>query len=101
MNRTKFFNKVVVGGIEEIDLLYHNLSEFKMKYDPVYYRVDIHDINRPDLISYRNYGTVGYWWVICLVNSIQNPFEDIEIGDIIKIPNRLDIYDFNKKYRMR
>ena len=101
MDRTKFFNKITVRGIEELDFLHHNLSKFKMKYTPVYYRIDIHDINRPDLISYKNYGTIQYWWIICLINGIFNPFEDIKVGDIIKIPNKLDIYDFHKKYRMR
>lgn len=101
MNRTKFYKKTVVNNIQEVDLLYHNLSEFKMKYDPDYYRTDTTDAMRPDLISYRNYGTIRYWWIICLVNSIQNPFNDITVGMILKIPNILDIYDFYKSYKMR
>lgn len=101
MNRTKFYNKTVVNNIQEVDLLYHNLSKFKMKYDPTYYRADTTDVMRPDLISYKNYGTIRYWWIVCLVNNIHNPFSDITVGAIIKIPNILDIYDFYKLYRIR
>jgi hypothetical protein len=31
----------------------------------------IADGDRPDLISYRLYGSVDYWWTILLLNSIQ------------------------------
>ena len=101
MNRTKFYKKVVISDIQELDLLYHNLSKFKMKYNPDYYRVDATDGMRPDLISFKSYGTVRYWWIVCLVNGIQNPFSDIAVGEILEIPNILDIYDFYKTYRVR
>jgi len=106
MNRTKFFQKstVTVGtdSIEEFDYLYNNLSKLDLKYDPSYYRIDASDIAKgPGLISFRNYGTVRYWWVLCIINDIANILEDMTIGDIWKIPNQLDIYDFYKKYSLR
>ena len=62
---------------------------------------DIEDIS-PDLItvyevaegdtwtniSYRNFGTIKLWWLICKFNNIKNPFEEIEAGKIIKIPSK-------------
>ena len=41
---------------------------------------------RADLLSYEAYGTVSYWWLICLANGIQNPFEELTAGKQIKIP---------------
>lgn len=41
---------------------------------------------RPDLISYKAYGTVDLWWVIYEYNKIRDPFFDIQIGQTLKIP---------------
>jgi len=101
MKRTIFYNKIVVGTVEELDFLWHSLSEFKMKYTPSHYRVDDSDIPDPALISYRVYGDVGFWWVVLLVNGIENPLAELEPGMILEIPNKLDIYDFQRKWRVR
>jgi hypothetical protein len=90
-----------VDGKDEIDFLYNNLSKFKLHYQESYYRITEPDLLRPDLISYQYYNTVDFWWVIMLVNNIQNPLTDLEIGMLIKVPNILDIYEFNKLYRVR
>ena len=39
-------------------------------------------------ISYRNFGTIKLWWLICKFNNIKNQFEEIEAGKIIKIPSK-------------
>jgi len=101
MKRTIFYNKVMVDTVEELDFLWNSLSEFKMKYTPSYYRVDDSDIPDPALISYRVYGDVGFWWVVLLVNGIENPLIELEPGMILEIPNKLDIYDFQRKWRVR
>jgi hypothetical protein len=105
MNRTKFYNRTVVevNGIDtpELDFLHNQLSSFVMNHQISYYRVDEHDVARPDLISYENYGTVRYWWIICLVNEIENPFIGIAVGDILQIPHISDIFAFYKRYRAR
>lgn len=38
-----------------------------------------------DTISHKIYKTPHLWWVVALINNIQNPFEDLEIGDNIKV----------------
>ena len=72
-----------------------------MNYEASYYRVDAVDYMRPDLVSYKSYGTVDYWWVILLVNNIDDAFHEIEVGSLLIIPNVLDIYDFSKNYKIR
>jgi len=37
-------------------------------------------------ISYKKYGTIDLWWMICLVNKVQNPLAPLNSGDIIRIP---------------
>jgi len=101
MDRTKFYNVVTIDGIEELDYLHNNLSKFTTFYPVSYYIVKEVDLVRPDLISYRLYGDVGYWWLLMKLNGIEDIFNDLEVGKVLKIPNLLDIYTFYKKYRMR
>lgn len=44
-------------------------------------------------LSFDNYGTIEYWWLICKFNNIYNPVDLPTEGDIIKIP----IADIAKK----
>ena len=44
------------------------------------------DYIRIDNIAYKYYGRVDYWWAIAQVNDIQNPLENIAIGDTLFIP---------------
>ena len=101
MNRTNFYNVVTVSDTQELDHLWNSLSGFEMKYTPNYYRVEVADLMRPDLISYKNYGTVEFWWVLCLVNKVDDPLSDLTVGQILAIPAQQDIYDFQRKYRVR
>jgi len=101
VDRTKFFVVEKVDGADELDFLHNSLSRFEMKYPPSYYRVTDQDLMRPDMISYYNYGTVAYWWVICLVNGVHSPLTDLEVGQLLVIPHILDVYEFGRKWRVR
>lgn len=37
-------------------------------------------------ISYKLYKTINVWWVICLVNQINNPTLPLEAGTVLKVP---------------
>jgi hypothetical protein len=93
--------KFTVDGVSQLDFLYNPLSKFEMTYDPDYYRVIGEDDMRADKISDKAYGTPEFWWVVLLVNDLDNPFLDIDPGTVLTIPNRIDIYNFQKKYRLR
>ena len=103
MDRTLFYQRLYNNDTTsfELDFLWSNMDKFKMNYVPAYYRVTNQDIKRPDLISYKMYGTINYWWVICLANDIDSPLEDIAVGTLLKIPNQIDIYNFIRKYQIR
>ena len=42
--------------------------------------------NRPDNISNIFYNTPGYWWYPMQYNNYFDPFEDLNPGDFIDIP---------------
>lgn len=101
MDRTTFYHELTVFDIKELDHLWNSLSGFEMQYQPTYYRVTSSDFMRPDIVSFRSYGVVEFWWVICLVNGITNPLTELVEGIVLTIPNKLDIYNFQRKYRLR
>jgi len=101
MKRTKFYNIVTVEEINELDFLWNSLSDFTTEYAVDYYRIVANDSMRPDLISYKCYGTVDFWWLILVFNGIENPFTDLVEGMILQIPNKLDIYNFQRKFMIR
>ena len=101
MKRTLFYQKFTTDGVEELDFLYNPLSDFKTEYEVKYYRVNDSDVPDPWLISYRCYGTVAFWWILLVVNEIQDPFSELTPGLLLKVPNVLDIYKFQRKSRVR
>jgi len=101
MIRTNFYYIERNDDIDEYDYLHNNLTKFKMNYKSSYYRIEQDDLMRPDLISYKIYGTIAYWWLIMMINGIQNPLKDMELGALLQIPNILDIYEFQKKWTVR
>ncbi len=44
------------------------------------------DLDRPDLISYRYYGTIEKWWVVLDYNNVTDPFS-LQVGDRLRIPD--------------
>lgn len=69
---TKFFNIFRAFNNRELDVRYFDIHE--LDYEDWW-----------DFLSYKYYGTPYLWWVILLVNDIENPFEFPEAGTNIKI----------------
>lgn len=44
--------------------------------------------NRLDLISNNFYGTPNLWWVIAMVNDINDPMLGVDIGTKLRIPTK-------------
>lgn len=100
-DRTNFYNIVTVNGVQEFDFLNNTLSYFVMNYPVSYYQVNESDLMRPDMISYKCYNQCcDYWWIICFVNQIENPFTDFFTGQILTVPNFQDIINFFRLYKL-
>ena len=50
------------------------------------------DENRPDLISWRIYGTTQHWWILMLYNR-KWFFQDVNLGDVFEYPSLQSIED--------
>ena len=45
-------------------------------------------LSRPDLMSYKAYGTPDLWWVIYEFNGIKDPLFELKLGTILRIPEK-------------
>jgi len=43
-------------------------------------------LKRPDLISNNAYGTPDLWWVIYEFNGIKDPLFELQLGQVLRIP---------------
>lgn len=48
--------------------------------------------NRLDIISCRYYKSPIMWWVIAIANNIIDPFSEVPIGTVLRIPALTSIY---------
>jgi hypothetical protein len=101
VDRTLLYKIMTVDGVDELDYLSNTLSNFRMTYPTSVYTVVESDLGRPDLISYSVYGSVGYWWLILLVNDVIDPFNGLTVGQELIIPSLLDVYEFQRSNRLR
>jgi len=72
-----------IVNADKFDVLLDDLDtaySYEVGYIPAGYA------HRPDLISNLFYGTPKNWWLLMLVNSINDPFEGFNEGDRILIP---------------
>jgi hypothetical protein len=81
-HKGKVSNSIVGNQKQEFRLrLMENMLEYETVVVPVGYE------HRPDLISNVFYGTPLFWFLILEYNNIADPFQGLNVGDIIKIPN--------------
>jgi hypothetical protein len=53
--------------------------------DPVYFITYNMDVDIPWVVlSYKIYGTLNLWWLLCLVNNIQDATKNPELGSKVK-----------------
>jgi hypothetical protein len=99
--RSKFYDRNLINGINENDLVMNKFNEFKFTRRYTFYEVRSDDIQRPDLISLRVYGRTNFWWIIMKVNGIEDVWNDIETGRLLAIPNISDIEEYVLKNRSK
>lgn len=75
------------GNTETIANIFNSLTVRGSFLDD-YQNYEVYEIEQKDTwegISYNTYGSVNLWWLLCLVNEIQDPFEQLEVGKRIKL----------------
>ena len=98
-DRFVLFQKVAIDSNTEYDYIKSSLNDMelstieKMRLDAVY-------AFRPDLISFKYYGSFDFGWLIAFHNDIVDPTSEFTVGKMIDIPSIEDYYRFvnrNKK----
>jgi len=46
-----------------------------------------------DNISYNYYGSQYYWYLICVINDVINPFEELVAGQKVKVLKKSYLYE--------
>jgi len=100
-NRTRYMPVVKAGDYLERDMVLSNWDLFEIKRPIRYDSIKRQDIQRPDLISLRVYGNLSYWWILAKVNSIDDIWNDISVGQDLYVPDPNDIKDWILKVRAR
>ena len=103
-NRSNFLKKNLIDGVNEFDLNSNSINDFEFTREMTYYKITQSDLLRPDLIAIKSYGNLGdmnLWWIIMYVNEIHDIWNDLYIGLMLQIPNKLDIEDFYTANRNR
>jgi|SRR5690554_7353315 hypothetical protein len=84
--RTNFLSKNIINGKHELDLGSLDFKDFDFG-DVKYYMVSEQDLCRPDLISFKIYGTSNYWWFLMWFNGISDIWNDLREDMVLKYPN--------------
>lgn len=92
-NSRYFYGESTVNhkGVNVKSSVGSDMDDFILKIDSTfdfrYGKIPVQHGNRPDLTSDVFFNTVKWWWLIQQMNGINDPFEEYNAGDIIKIPN--------------
>lgn len=76
----------------EIFISTREIPEPFAREDDVYHKLEVHEVGRLDKLSQKYYNTPMLWWVIAQANDIFDPFKEIPIGTLIRIPSRQTLY---------
>lgn len=97
-SRLALMDTVVTEDNREKDFLSSKFNERYAFTKFTTHRVGVEEVGRPDLISYREYGSVEWWWLIMKVNGLIDPFELVP-AEVIVIPDLSEYLEFFRKYK--
>ena len=86
---------ITIGG-EEFDVkdpLSVQFRDFELRRTASEHKVLQNEVPRPDIISFFEYNSAGYWWLIAAINGIVDPYEMPE-QDLVRVPRLLDYFDW-------
>ena len=101
-NRLDLMTKetVVIDGVfyNVMDPLSVQFRDFGSKRAVFEHTVLQLEVSRPDIVSYVEYNTPGYWWFIAAINGVVDPYEMPE-QERVKIPQLLDYFDWFREQK--
>lgn len=75
----------------------YSLNELVTDETVFYQTYEINDDDFWDNISYLYYDSPNLWWVLCIMNNVENPFEEIEAGQETKVLRENYLYQLIKE----
>ena len=74
---SKILPQLTYNGVSIADIT-HRLNMLKTveKYATMYYSVTIDETSSPEKVAEQYYGTSDYWWIVCAINKVIDPFYD-------------------------
>jgi hypothetical protein len=97
--RTKFMTPANNQGTPEVDLVTNDISRYIFRYPTTTYRVVSTDVQRPDRIASKLYGSQEYWWLLMKYNSIDDVWNELYGGLLLTVPDIRDLDEYISKYR--
>jgi hypothetical protein len=65
----------VKTNIKNLFVKFELALDFKKNIDQIQ-RYTINEFELPDLVSYKNFQTTDFWWIVLVFNNIRNPLRD-------------------------
>ena len=96
--REFFSEKNIVEGVNEVDLPINGFNNHEFNLTPRLYQLTESDIQRPDMISYKLYNSVGMWWLLMKYNKVEDIWNDLFVGMILEAPQKSELEEY---YRSR
>lgn len=103
-SRGKFYSTIIDPNTNEtvLDIMsfkFSDLFNFIKDKSAIVYTITEAEEYQADLISFNNYGTEQYWWIVCLVNKITDPLTQLYAGKVLAIPDLGDVEEFYQLQR--
>lgn len=93
--RTNYLNIESVDNVAEYDLGSLTKGDFNFGPEKILVVRDM-DVPRPDILSYRAYGTQNYWWFLMWYNGITDIWNDLVPNMILVYPDIYYVREFLK-----
>lgn len=93
ISRTSYLQKIVVDGNIQYDLGSFDPDGYDFGDEGTIF-VREKELCRPDLLSARVYGVMGYWWFLMWYNGICDCWNDLKVDQAIRYPSLDRVREF-------
>ena len=90
LSELRYENIFKVNQTEENKYYFYNITK-TIRFSPTdldpryFYKFKVNRIIPYTALSYNLYNTMDLWWLLCVINNIDNPVVFLEPGSIIKV----------------
>ena len=88
-------------AIGDVDLLSNCIFRDEWADTGMKFVVKSSDVGRPDLMSSRILGTQDLWWILLKYNDIDDPWNELWPGQILRIPDSDSIKSYLAQHKVR